>query len=57
MFINEYKSFEISNQKIFNVMITFFQNKRQTDYDINIAKQNYLVAPFRRVCLMSQRHI
>ena len=29
----------------------------QTGYDINIAKQNYLVVPFRMVHLRNQRHI
>ena len=35
--INECKSCEISNQMFFNV-IFHFQKKRQTGYDINIAK-------------------
>ena len=36
VFINECKSCEISNQMFFNVFI--FEDKRQTGYDINIAK-------------------
>ena len=44
--INEYKSCEIRNQMFFNVMFSFSKTKDKTCYDINIAKLNYLVAPF-----------
>ena len=39
MSINECKCTEISNQKFFNIWLSFFENKRRTGYDINIAKK------------------
>ena len=38
VFINECKSCEISNQIFFNAMFSFSKAKKQTGYDINIAK-------------------
>ena len=55
--INECKSCEISNQMFFNVMFPFSKTKNEVVMnDINVAKQNYLVAPFHMVHLMNQRH-
>ena len=53
--INEYKSCKISYQMLFNVMFSFSKTKTVTGYDINIAKYNYLVVPFRMVHLMNHR--
>ena len=41
VFINECQICEISNQMFFNAIFSFFKNKRQTGYNINIANQNY----------------
>ena len=48
LFINEYKSCEISNQNVFQCNVFIFENKRRTGYDIQrvfkTQKNNY----FRR---------
>ena len=54
--MDECKSCEITKQMFFSVYNVFiFENKSRTGYEINIAKSNYLVGPFRMVCLINQR--
>ena len=50
VFINECKSCDISNI-IFNVMFSFFGNKRKTGYDTNIAKSFHMVYIMNQNCV------
>ena len=56
VFKNECRSCEIINQMFFSVMFSFSKIKKN-GYDINIAKQNYLVAPFYTMCLINHRRV
>ena len=47
----------INNKNVFQCNVLIFENKRRTGYDINIAKENYLVAPFQMVRLMNETRI
>ena len=42
---------------IFQLNVFIFENKGRTGYDINITKENFLVAPLRMVRLINQKRI